>query len=63
MDRIIRMILRRLLNQGVRKGITMAAKRGQDPDAPQTKERVRSAQKQGRRAQQAMRLARRMGRF
>ena len=63
MERIIRMVLRQLLRRGVDKGISMAARRGQDPDAPETRERERTARDHGRRAQRAMRMARRMGRF
>ncbi|WP_368183842.1 hypothetical protein [Aestuariibius sp. HNIBRBA575] len=65
MDRIISMILRRLMNRGINAGINHVANRGRNPEDMSNEDRNRA--KQGRdgvkRTRQAMRIARRFGKF
>jgi hypothetical protein len=66
MNRLINMILRRVMNRlmraGVTKGADHLAKRGKGGKPLSAKERQQSKEN-ARRAQQAMRMIRRFGRF
>lgn len=59
---VIRMVTRRLVNMGINKGIDVAAKRGKAGKAL-TPEQQQAAGAQSKRAKQAVRVARRFGRF
>ncbi|KPP87306.1 MAG: hypothetical protein HLUCCA08_05080 [Rhodobacteraceae bacterium HLUCCA08] len=65
LDRILRMILGRVLNRGINAGIRHVANRGQDPRdmTPEDRARAREGQQNAKRARQAMRITRRMGKF
>ncbi|MGR3343836.1 MAG: hypothetical protein ACU0DI_11520 [Paracoccaceae bacterium] len=64
---VMRIIMRRILGRGIDAGIKMATRRGgskQDHDlAPEQREPARMAQKTARKARQADKLTRRMGRL
>lgn len=64
-DRILRMILRRVMNRGVNAGIRHAATRGKQPQdmTPEERQRARQGQDTAKRVRQAMRVTRRIGRF
>jgi hypothetical protein len=59
---VTRMVMRRLVNMGINKGIDVAAKRGQGGEEL-TPEQRQAAGKQSKRAKQAVRMSRRIGRF
>ncbi|EPX81316.1 hypothetical protein [Litoreibacter arenae] len=59
---VMRMVLRRLVNMGINKGIDVAAKRGK-AGKELTPEQRRGAGEQSKRAKQAVRMSRRIGRF
>lgn len=59
---VTRMMMRRLVNMGINKGIDVAAKRGQGGEEL-TPEQRQAAGKQSKRAKQAVRMSRRIGRF
>ena len=64
MDRILNMIIRRfvgqLVNRGIRTGVERVARASAGDDTPEQQARARRTADQ---AQQAIRLARRVGRF
>ncbi|MFT5743789.1 MAG: hypothetical protein ACI86S_001863 [Paracoccaceae bacterium] len=64
-DRIISMILRRLMNTGINKGINLAANRGRDPNDMTDEERTQAKQARdnAKRGRKAMQMGRRIGRF
>ncbi len=64
-DRIITMILRRLMNRGITQGINYAARRGKNPEdmAPAEKQRAAESRKTAKKARKAARLARRISKF
>ncbi len=64
-DRIISMILRRLMNAGINKGINLAANRGRDPNDMTDEERTlaKQARDNATRGRKAMQMGRRIGRF
>ncbi|WP_281858534.1 hypothetical protein [Litoreibacter halocynthiae] len=59
---VIRMVMRRLVNMGINKGIDVAAKRGK-AGKDLTPEQRQAAGQQTKRAKQAVRMSRRIGRF
>lgn len=59
---VIRMVTRRLINMGINKGIDVAAKRGQRGE-DLTPEQRKAAGETTKRAKQAVRMGRRIGRF
>lgn len=59
---VIRMVMRRVVNMGINKGVDVAAKRGQRGE-DLTPEQRRAAGAQTKRTKQAVRMARRIGRF
>ncbi|SFR44315.1 hypothetical protein [Litoreibacter janthinus] len=59
---VTRMVMRRLVNMGINKGIDVAAKRGQG-GKELTSEQRQAAGKNAKRAKQAVRMSRRIGRF
>jgi hypothetical protein len=59
---VIRMVMRRVVNMGINKGIDVAAKRGQG-GKELTPEQRQAAGKTSKRAKQAVRMSRRIGRF
>ncbi len=59
---VIRMVMRRVVNMGINKGIDVAANRGQG-SKELTPEQRRAAGKHSKRAKQAVRMSRRIGRF
>ena len=59
---VFRMVTRRLINIGINKGIDVAAKRGQGGE-DMTPEQRQAVGKQTKRAKQALRVSRRIGRF
>lgn len=60
---VFRMFVRKAVNRGMNAGIDRVAGGGKTPQTPEDKARARQAKKMGRRANQAQRIARRMGRF
>lgn len=66
MDRIIQMILNKLLgrlvNTAVNKGVDYAARRGKSPDqmTPEELEQARAGKEMAKRAKQAARMGRRL---
>ncbi len=64
-DRIISMILRRLMNTGINKGINLAANRGRDTNEMTDEERTQAKQARdiAKRGRKAMQMGRRIGRF
>ena len=63
MNRLINMILRRLIRTGVGKGVGAYTRKGGDAEAPQTPEQRRQVRARGRQAKLAARMARRIGRM
>lgn len=65
LDRILRMILGRVMNRGINAGIRHATNRGRDPQdmTPEERSRARDGRETAKRARQAMKITRRMGRF
>ncbi|SIS69203.1 hypothetical protein [Phaeovulum vinaykumarii] len=61
-EAILNRILRRVLMQGVRRGIDSAARGQGGPQTPADREAARQGQETARRARQMMRLMRRIGR-
>lgn len=59
---VIRMVMRRVVNMGINKGIDVAAKRGKGGEELTPQQR-QAAGKQSKQAKQAVRVARRIGRF
>jgi len=59
---VFRMVMRRLVNMGINKGIDVAAKRGRKGE-DLTPEQRQAAGKNSKRAKQAVRVSRRIGRF
>ncbi|WP_298261637.1 hypothetical protein [uncultured Litoreibacter sp.] len=59
---VIRMVMRRVINMGINKGIDVAAKRGQRGE-DLTPEQRQKAGEHSKRAKQAVRMSRRIGRF
>ncbi|MBN2905447.1 MAG: hypothetical protein JXJ18_01930 [Rhodobacteraceae bacterium] len=62
----VRIVMRKLMNKGVDAGIDLASRRGQGaqhPDAPPDPKLQARTRETRKRAQQAMKIARRMGRF
>ncbi|MEP3347792.1 MAG: hypothetical protein ABJN34_02170 [Litoreibacter sp.] len=59
---VIRMVTRRLVNMGISKGIDVAAKRGQRGE-DLTSEQRQKAGENSKRAKQAVKMSRRIGRF
>ena len=63
LNMVIRMFTRRMINLGVNKGIDVAARRGK-PEAemtPEEREQSRAARVAAKRARQAVRIGRRLG--
>ncbi|MBW6507169.1 MAG: hypothetical protein K0B00_10525 [Rhodobacteraceae bacterium] len=66
-DQIVNMVMRifarRMINIGVKKGIDVAARRGKPEAAmtPEDREQARAAQVAAKRARQAVRIGRRLG--
>ncbi|SDX03149.1 hypothetical protein [Litoreibacter albidus] len=58
----MRMIMRRLINMGINKGIDVAANRGQRGKDLTPEQRQKSGET-SKRAKQAVRMSRRIGRF
>lgn len=60
-DRLINMIFRRLMRQGMNKGIQMAANRGKKPEdmTPEERAQAKEATQNAKKVQRGMRTARR----
>ena len=65
MDRILNMILRRLVNKGINSGIRAVSNRGskQDDDAGAQRQMNRQGQQNARKVRQATRMLRRINKF
>jgi len=66
MNRIVNMIIRRLMNIGVNKGIDMVANRGRSkgrPETPEDREMAQKGRKTAKNMRQASRVIRRINRF
>ncbi|MEX5729383.1 hypothetical protein Ga0609869_002736 [Rhodovulum iodosum] len=59
----VRIVMRKLMNKGINAGVDLAARRGQGNDDPADPQKRAAAQQTAKRARQAMRVTRRMGRF
>mgnify|MGYP003626825862 CR=1 FL=1 len=62
---IINMIMRLFLRRGMNAGINYMANRGRNPKdmTPEERQNAKAGRENARRAQQAMRVTRRMGKF
>ncbi|WP_159087007.1 hypothetical protein [Loktanella sp. Alg231-35] len=60
-DRLIQMMMRKLMRSGINKGIDLAARQGKAPEdmTPQEREQAKSAKQTAQKAQKGMRAARR----
>ncbi|MCV6824228.1 MULTISPECIES: hypothetical protein [Halocynthiibacter] len=63
LNMIIRIIVRRMINGGINKGIDLAARGRQNPDQPLTPEEKAKQNARAKDMRQKSRLFRRMGRF
>ena len=65
LDGLVRMLGRMLFNRALRGGIDHVARGGKDPAdmTPEERKKAQSARQTARRAQQALRMGRRIGRF
>ncbi len=62
---IINMIIRLFMRRGMNAGINYMANRGRDPKdmTPEERQNAKAGRENAKRAQQAMRVTRRMGKF
>lgn len=60
---VVRQVMRRLVTKGVNAGIDLATKRRGAPGASDDREQKAAGRESVRRAQQAIRLGRKIGRF
>ena len=60
MERILNMILRRLVNKGINSGMRAASRRGEDKLSPEERQARRKQQQQGKNSVRGVRQASRM---
>lgn len=62
---LINMLIRMFMRRGMNAGINRMANRGRDPKdmTPEERQNAKAARQNTKRAQQAMRVTRRMGKF
>jgi hypothetical protein len=65
LNRLISMFVRMFVNKGINAGITYAAGRGKDPEAmtPEERKHAKAGRQNAKRARQALRLGRKIGRL
>jgi len=65
MDRILRMIMRRLVNKGLNSGMRAMSNRGRNGEqaTPEERQRAQQGRQTGRNMRQASKLLRRISRF